>query len=121
MNKQEIEKAIDVLNGNKEGFESLLKDQPDHPMRGSIEHQIDALEMAISALTQQLNNGWIPISERLPEKGEKYLVTFQGKTVDTCQFINGHFRIYREKMTHLISAWQPLPDPYKEDKDAERN
>ena len=70
MNKQVIELNIELLKGNVDGFKALLAEQPHHPMGGSIEHQIDALEMAISALTQQLNNRWVPVSERLPEPKE---------------------------------------------------
>lgn len=112
MNKQEIEKAIDVLDGNKEGFENLLKDQPDHPMRGHIEHQIDCLKLGISALEQQLADVWIPASKRLPEEVGWYLITTEDNEVDLGHwFINeGWKRGYDPKPI----AWMPLPEPYKE-------
>ena len=56
---------------------------------------------------------WIPCSERMPEKGGKYLCCWQGKTVDTGMFLNGHFRLYGEIKDHLITAWMPLPELFK--------
>ena len=58
---------------------------------------------------------WTPMSERLPDEGGKYLVCWDGKTVDTGFFFNGHFRLYGEIKDHLITAWMPMPEPYKED------
>jgi hypothetical protein len=53
---------------------------------------------------------WIPTSERLPEAGGTYLCVWQGKTVDTGFFCNGHFRLYGEIKDHLITHWMPLPE-----------
>lgn len=61
------------------------------------------------------NVGWIPVSERLPEK-DRYVL---------CQGVNGLFIACIDSMddkwrdTHFytrstILAWQPLPAPYKE-------
>ena len=55
---------------------------------------------------------WTPMSERLPDEGGTYLVCWDGKTVDTGFFINGHFRLYGEIKDHLITAWMPMPDPW---------
>lgn len=59
---------------------------------------------------------WTPMSERLPDEGGPYLVCWDGKTVGEGFFINGHFRLYGEIKDHLITAWMPLPKPYKEEK-----
>lgn len=135
MNKQEIELNIELLKGNVDGFKKLLIEQPDHPMRGSIEHQIDALEMAISALTQQLNNGWIPVSEPPSEYGT-YMVAWrpinmtEGDVKTRTRSKITHFyeileydpedesgwieTIKQSEGAYEILAWQPLPEPYKE-------
>lgn len=54
MNKQEIEKALKHVDDKLSGFS---EDGKLRKIYASIRE----------ALTQQLNNGWIPVSERLPE------------------------------------------------------
>ena len=140
MNKQVIELNIELLKGNVDGFKALLAEQPHHPMGGSIEHQIDALEMAISALEHQLTNGWIPVSERLPDKSGHYLVTYHEWTDGNylpeydkvyVRILRYHEAIFRlpvcvdeeaEKDMHReVLAWRELPEIWKEDNDAEGN
>lgn len=53
---------------------------------------------------------WIRTSERMPEEGGKYLCVWQGKSIDTGYFFNGHFRLYGEIKDHLVSHWMPLPE-----------
>jgi hypothetical protein len=66
MNKQEIETAIEFL-------QRYLDDEV------YTEQCISTHMMAISALTQQLNNGWIPVSEKLPKEDIYCFVTIQYK------------------------------------------
>lgn len=60
-------------------------------------------------------NGWIPVSERLPEDDTTVLVsckTSRGTTfVRTGYCINGSWYLNCEG----AKAWKPLPEPYKED------
>lgn len=51
---------------------------------------------------------WIPVSERLPEKGF-ILVTYKDGDVDLLQQPTAYRR-------YDIIAWMPLPEPYKEEK-----
>ena len=60
---------------------------------------------------------WIPCSERLPEDDGKYLCCWQGISVGTGMFLNGYFRLYGEIKDNLVTAWQPLPSPYREEAD----
>ncbi len=66
MNKQEIEKSIELLK------RSTLLDA----IYTTEEHD-KALQMAISALTQQLNNGWISVDSELPEVNKNVQITFK--------------------------------------------
>ena len=86
------------------------------------------------------NNGWIPCSERLPEKRDWYLAVF--KEPDTgfiglpyiADYLMGNHTAYTTKDGWIIKdctdrydceslyhkqleciAWQPLPEPYKGD------
>ncbi len=118
MNKQEMQKVINhltMLRRLDSGEKKCLYD------------------LAISALEQQLNGGWIPVSERWPDKTGYYLVTYHEWTdgnylpkyddtrVKILRYQEAVFRLpvccdkEAEQDTHReIVAWQPLPEPYKE-------
>lgn len=123
MNKQEIEKAIYVMKNIKH----LLVD-----VIGNKNNEKE-LDMAISALEHQLNGGWIPISERWPDKSGYYLTTYREWTdgnylpkyddtrVKILRYQEAVFRLpvccdkKAEQDTHReVIAWMPLPEPWKE-------
>ena len=61
------------------------------------------------------DDGWIPCSERLPDKEGTYLVTLKSfKTITFADFKdvkhNPHFN------ANKVIAWQPLPQPYVNEK-----
>jgi hypothetical protein len=123
MNRQEIEKAIYVMKNIKH----LLVD-----VIGNKNNEKE-LDMAISALEHQLNGGWIPVSERLPEENGHYLVTYhewsKGKYLPefdltyakTLRFYRGEFKMpvccndkIEQDIGREVLAWRELPEPYKE-------
>ena len=72
----DIEKAIDYAGRWKTDLQHFDDEQ----------EAVDFLNIAISALQQQLTNGWIPVSSRLPENEERVLIcadkkSFNGKVV----------------------------------------
>ena len=68
----------------------------------------------IENMDDEKENGWIPVSERLPEDDMTVLVsckTSKGATfVRTGYCINGSWYLNCEG----VKAWKPLPKPYKE-------
>jgi len=78
-------------------------------------------ELAISALEKQINGGWIPCSERLPEEATNVLVTQdfgEHQNVTEASYIDNLHGIkfwccYDHKIDNVV-AWQPLPEPYLE-------
>ena len=58
---------------------------------------------------------WIPVTERLPEKGQKCLVSDRGRI--TIDVFWGRGGVYNWQFyLRDYEAWMPLPEPYKEEK-----
>lgn len=68
----------------------------------------NALEIAISALTDQK---WIPVSERLPEKPNMYIVT--DSKGDVVRFVFNDTESSRKYWLRCAKAWMPQPEPYR--------
>lgn len=82
----------------------------------------------VNELAEKYNNGWIPCSERLPERNEVVLCWVTSTTIasgstyiigscdhgfwflQTYEIGHHHFPVKDYK----VIAWQPLPAPYKE-------
>lgn len=78
------------------------------------DNDLIALEMAISALKESKGE-WIPVSERLPEKNDVYLVAVEMAGYpqrDVDGFIGQASRKW-EKYGNKVVAWMSLPEPYK--------
>ena len=134
MNKQEIEKALDGLKRMRITMFNYCIDG---------ERLKPFLDTTISALEKQLTNGWIPVSERLPEEREEFEDIFDSDTLavidtkrymvsdlvqvtvkdheedsvfvsDDC-FVDGEWSYFDERTVRFeVLAWRPLPEPYKE-------
>lgn len=90
------------------------KSQYKHGLPGSA---LDIVNTLLSDLEQdEKENGWIPVSERLPEDGTNVIASFSSGTVTELRYVaNGIFHGIYEYSTKVIVAWRPLPEPYKED------
>ena len=75
-------------------------------------------------------NRWIPCKERLPESYHNPATMGYGLYLCSCdfgdgnidvrafKFGNGHFLLGSGIMDRYVTAWMPLPEPYKEEEDA---
>lgn len=81
--------------------------------------KIERNNIAIKTLEKQHNNGWISVYERLPEDGVRVLTCDNHENVHIMQhydFFKYPFDIYPYHSKYYMPvAWQPLPEPYKED------
>ena len=84
----------------------------------------DFLEM-IEQLQEDLEqdekeNGWIPVSERLPKTSGTYQVTCMDGRIYRSTYAKFQSKLKRWELTGArsywkVTAWMPLPEPYKED------
>ena len=130
-----LDGAIEIVNQLAEEYKGkyLSKDEVGYmldtiEMRGD-ESWMDYYRKALKGLCElsgeEYNNGWIPISERLPKSGSAVLVLLKdegdGITMDcgkTCDIAwlsgSGFFTSPQEKYScEDVIAWQPLPAPFQ--------
>ena len=84
---------------------------------GYTDEAREALDMAIKALEAQK---WIPCSERLPDSKEYVLVTDYGETNIGRRFCGKWWLDYCGDKMKDVTAWMPLPEPYREDGNEDR-
>ena len=105
---QELEKILEEIDQEvKEYMEIDFGDEYNAGIK-------DMAKMAEKIIRKHMNDGWIPVEERLPEDGT-YLCTLAGELcgieepfTGMCGIENG---IWDEP--DCVIAWRPLPEPYR--------
>lgn len=113
-------KLIESINNQIKWMNNEAKTKSD-------EDVMAGLKVVLALIDEQDKVGkWIPCSEMLPEKNGMYLVTQlmysfdrpkgygyppEGKEVDYVEYQDG----WRRADFYEVLAWQPLPEPYKEE------
>ena len=85
-----------------------------------VQAVLDACVLAVAALREQEERRWIPVTERLPEPGERVLATDGGFVGEFYLNSKGQWQRYNVNDYSLLMAldilwWMPLPEPPKED------
>lgn len=95
-------------------LEKILE-EIDIKIAGSMGKKREGLLGARKIIRKHMNDGWIPVEERLPEDDSMVLVTCQTKkgirSVNRA-YCDGAFWHGSGSMSGVI-AWRPLPDPYR--------
>lgn len=117
MNQQ----AIDILK------KFIVSEQLERQSILSVQHKqyfLDPTLMLLDRLNKVVNtlwDGWIPVTERLPEESWRYLVFWNILPSDNerCSWFSNFdtltwlfvFNFFWQKTTPKITHWQPLPLP----------
>lgn len=105
----ELEKILEEIENERTSYEAK-----------HVKSYEKGLRFAADVIRKHMNDGWIPVEERLPE----------GRTRVICQFDNGDIELLwqdwesdTESLTYWtdfdfmaekkVIAWRPLPDPYQ--------
>ena len=139
MNKA-FEKILERLEDNKSIIpvnrllDGIIKDKPKE--LGQLMAYDKSIKI-VQEVAEEYNNGWIPCSERLPDNDKnEYIVQKTNGFIDILGFTKDAYKLsrydfaeYKGKKKHLFydcdseygyseqecEAWQPLPEPYKEE------
>lgn len=136
-----FEKIIEKLNSKKAYFQRFYecegKSEHDADLNKSTQLAFDDAIEIVKQEAEKYNNGWIPVSERLPEERDWYLAVFE--EVDTgfiglpyiADYLMGSHTEFTTEDGWIIHncsdredesaeyyknlrcvAWKPLPQPY---------
>ena len=94
-------------------------------------HMVESEYLYTSVEPVRMDENWIPVTDRLPDAGDTYIVNieYKGKFegVDVAEFvfsddgyIDGKWNTWNDwkegpDTFYHVSAWMPLPDPYKDE------
>ena len=107
-------------------LEKILE-EIDIKISGSMGRKREGLSEAREIIRKHMNDGWIPVTERLPEENtaERYIITDTGGCIwsemwygyveesdDAPCFYRWDDDMWQCLKIHAI-AWRPLPSPYQ--------
>ena len=106
---QKLEKILEEIEMKKKKCLDIVRVEID-PMEITIHReQYKGLRMAEDIIRKHMNDGWIPVDERLPEKNEYFVETSGDK-----DFPNGYYkRLEIAYMTDTIEYVHGYHDGYK--------
>lgn len=75
----------------------------------------------VQEVAEEYNNGWIPCSERLPDKNGMYLcsqntydIVTNKKLIDiSTEYVEFYDGKWMRAKNLVVTHWQPLPEPYQ--------
>ena len=117
---QELDKILAEID-------NLYIDETDFGVECNMENRSDVAcdncyecikEDCKNIIRKHMNDGWIPVSIRMPEKAGTYIVNVLDGERDIVTFAKWQNRYKRFDMTGVraywrIIAWRPLPEPYR--------
>ena len=130
---QELEKILEEI-GELRGQAGSECTSEDHYIKKAWEHCLDRV---VGIIRKHMNDGWIPVEERLPERTldekikesyQKYLVFIDGVDgwdIDIAVYDFWNDKKWREahdgygEIENVI-AWRPLPEPYHLEPETEK-
>ena len=97
-----------MLTIGEDGKASLYDDTYDITIHCESQEEQDEVKRILQNVPH-----WIPVTERLPEKFDYYLVS-GNNSVWFARYENGRFLgVLSGHALDTVIAWMPLPEPYK--------
>lgn len=111
---QELEKILEEI-GELRGQAGSECTSEDHYIKKAWEHCLDRV---VGIIRKHMNDGWIPVEERLPDNNENVLVTTDMGLIASGYIAHGTW-ITDQEPDYPI-AWRPLPEPYHLEPETEK-
>ena len=123
---QELEKILEEIDREKKRASLSPDCSNEHAVT-----EIILLEKIEKIIRQYMNDGWIPVQDKLPEDDVDVLITYADiddeNYTDICittygyAYLGGNKLDFKEwrspfeyfKTNYKVIAWKPLPDPYR--------
>ena len=107
---QELEKILEEIENAKNEYP-----------KACFPWYVTGLKDAEDIIRKHMNDGWIPVGERLPEEAGTYIVNALNGERSIVTFAKWKNRYKRFDMTGAraywrVIAWRPLPEPYRPEK-----
>lgn len=94
--------------------DAMEKRRIDYIVDGYAESVNDMTEWGMALIEAPTIGGWVPVTERLPEKYAQYLVCDEDGECFVYWLEDAYWARRDIEQEHIV-AWMPLPPAYKED------
>ena len=123
---QELEKILEELKRIKDGNrkEKLYAKYPPNSKdqevlnaysQGYEDGTDNFYNAAAEIIRKHMNDGWIPVEERLPDESLNSVIGWDEYRERCCfvQYYGGKWSLRADREPIKIIAWRPLPEPYR--------
>ena len=107
---QELEKILEEIDQEKKNAALSIRHTT-----GYKAGQIRMAERIEEIIRKHMNDGWIPVEERLPDESLNSVIGWDEYRERRCfvQYYGGKWSLRADREPIKIIAWRPLPEPYR--------